>query len=233
MNNPNTFIELCLPTVRKWFVISAWLIASGMGVARAQTLVKEYIYVNGRLVAIESQPATSAPAAPNNFDGDLKTDLTVWRPSTNIWYTLLSSTGNWTSTQWGQASDIPVPGDYDGDRKTDVAIWRPSTGIWYIIPSSAPSTYIATSWGLSSDLPVLGDFDGDGKTDVAVWRPSTGYWYILLSSVPGSWTSTQWGQASDVPVPGDYDGDGKTISPCGGQARACGGFFPAALPARR
>ena len=139
---------------------------------------------------------------PGDFDGDNKSDLTVFRPSNGTWYTLGLS-----PVQWGNGLDRPVPGDYDGDGKTDVAVFRPSNGIWYIIRSS-DGGIVAVPWGNGLDVPVPGDYDGDGKTDIAVFRPSNGTWYVLRSS-DGAMMSLAWGNGADVPVQADYDGDGK------------------------
>jgi peptidoglycan/xylan/chitin deacetylase (PgdA/CDA1 family) len=141
----------------------------------------------------------------SDFDGDGKSDVAVFRPSTSIWYLNQSSEGI-VSKQWGDPTDIPVPGDYDGDGKTDVAVFRPSTKMWYLNQSS--EGIVSKQWGDPTDIPVPGDYDGDGKTDVAVFRPSTKMWYLNQSSE--GIVSKQWGDPTDIPVPGDYDGDGKT-----------------------
>ncbi len=159
-------------------------------------------------------PATHLPSMIRrdkhiaNFDGDRKTDLGVWRPSTATWWVIDSSTGKLTSQEQGENGDMVVPGDYDGDGKTDYAVWQPSNGTWYVILSSTGKS-VTESWGLSADIPVPGDYDGDGKTDYAVWRPSTQTWWIILSST-GKEVSQLWGASGDIPVPADYDGDGKT-----------------------
>ncbi len=141
-----------------------------------------------------------------DFDGDGRSDPSVFRPSDGVWYVNGSQTG-FSATQFGLSSDQITPGDFDGDGKTDIAVWRPSTGTWYLLRSTAGFT--AMQWGLSTDLPVPEDYDGDGKTDIAVWRPSTGVWYVINSS-SGQTVGTQFGLDGDKPVPGDYDGDGKT-----------------------
>ncbi len=82
-----------------------------------------------------------------DFDGDRKTDITIWRQESGYWYIINSSNGTTTYTPWGGGTDIPVPGDYDGDGKTDIAIWRPSTGSWYIIRSSDQSL-VQVQWGV-------------------------------------------------------------------------------------
>jgi hypothetical protein len=143
-----------------------------------------------------------------SFDGDVKSDLSVWTPSASLWRIRNSSNGIITTLSFGASTDKIVPADYDGDGKTDIATWRPSTGNWSI-RNSSNSNITNTVWGGSSDVPVPSDYDGDGKADIAIWRPSSGIWFIINSS-NGSMTTVGWGVSGDVPVPGDYDGDGKS-----------------------
>lgn len=153
----------------------------------------------------------NVPAAPTtvssraDFDGDGKTDVSVFRPSTGNWWLLQSGDGL-SAMQWGLPNDKLVPADYDGDGKTDVAVYRASEGAWYIFRSSDLG-YSITQYGSASDIPVVGDYDGDGKADIALYRPSSGVWYIRRSSDEGE-TNLNFGSASDIPVPADYDGDG-------------------------
>ena len=147
----------------------------------------------------------------SDFDGDGRSDLTVYRPPNGTWFTLRSSSGYSTSSvlALGAITDTPVAGDYDGDGRTDAAVYTPATGIWSIQRTSLGS--ITYQWGLAGDVPIPGDYDGDGKTDLAVFRPVTGEWFIRQSSTNFATAVTfQWGLNGDVPVPGDYDGDGKT-----------------------
>lgn len=151
----------------------------------------------------------AAPPAVNtearaDFDGDGRTDLSVFRPSEGNWY-LQRSTAGFAAINWGVSSDVLVPGDYDGDNKTDTAVRR--GGEWYILKSTN-NTLQAISWGLASDIPVADDYDGDNKTDTAVFRASNSTWYISNSA--GGTQFTSWGQSGDVPVSGDFDGDNKS-----------------------
>jgi subtilisin-like proprotein convertase family protein len=142
-----------------------------------------------------------------DFDGDGRTDVSVFRGPNQNWYIRNSSTyANRVQINWGNPAlgDITVPGDYDGDRKTDIAVWRPSEGNWYIINSSTGTPSIK-SWGSSGDTPVPADYDGDGKTDLAVWRPSTGNWYVLRSAT-NTGRVVGWGGAGDIPVRGNFEG---------------------------
>ncbi len=144
-------------------------------------------------------------ATPFDFDGDAKSDTTIFRPSNGTWFIANSASGGFNIFQFGQSGDKPIAADYDGDGKADPAVFR--GGVWWRL-KSANNTFDSVSFGLSNDVPAPGDFDGDGKVDVAVFRPSSGVWHRLFSS-NGSYSPVQFGLGGDVPMPGDYDGDGK------------------------
>lgn len=174
---------------------------------------KEYVYVGGKLQAIE-EPVPPASGTAFDFTGNGSGDAVIWRPSEGNWYVLDLASNNNSLQQLGSPSDIIVPGDYDGDSRTDIAVWRPNTGVcssnncgWYVRQSSDGVVTYHADWGQSNDVPVPADYDGDGKTDMTVWRPGNGNWYILNSG--GAASVTSWGNPTDKPAPADYDGDGK------------------------
>jgi hypothetical protein len=173
--------------------------------------VREFNFVNPVGVSAAnfaiSNGTTAAVRAPFDYDGDGKTDLSIYRATVGEWWYQKSSNGGNAAFQFGNSADKIVPADFTGDGKTDVAIFRPSTGEWFILRSENAS-YYSFPFGTVGDIPAPGDFDGDGKADQAVFRPSDLTWYIRRSSDGGT-TIQQFGAAGDAPVVADYDGDSK------------------------
>ncbi|MBC7901319.1 MAG: DUF4394 domain-containing protein [Saprospiraceae bacterium] len=152
--------------------------------------------------------STASASANVDFDGDGRTDKSVFRIANSTWYALRSSDLGFIQQQWGLPGDTITPGDYDGDSKTDLAVWRETNGTFYVIASS-DNTIRTQQWGLPGDEPVARDFDGDGTTDLGVVRRSGGLmtWYIANFS-KSMIRVVQFGFDTDIVAPGDYDGDG-------------------------
>ncbi len=155
-------------------------------------------------------PDAVAVRSRADFDGDGKTDLSVFRPSEGNWY-LMRSTAGFAALNWGNSTDTLLPGDFDGDGKTDTAIFRadanPANPDFYFLKSNG-FVFSGVSWGVPGDIPISGDYDGDGKTDAALFRPSDGTWYILNSG--GSNSVANFGLNGDIPMPFDLENDGKS-----------------------
>lgn len=162
-------------------------------------------FEKGLLVLDTSRVGDPPKNQVSDFDGDGRSDHSVYSPDTGVWHFENSSTGSISTTSFGVSDDIPVAGDYDGDGKADQAVWRPSEGVWYILGSQ--DGFMARQFGAPGDIPVAADFDADGKTDLAVWRPANGAWYVQQSLL--GLRIDVWGTAGDRPFAGDFEGDGK------------------------
>lgn len=147
------------------------------------------------------------PGPRFDYDGDGRSDVSVYRPSAGDWYVLNSSSG-FSGVHFGATGDMPAPGDFDGDGKTDISVFRPSGGDWFRLNSS-DNSFTGLHFGATEDKPAVGDFDGDGKADISVFRPSAGDWYRLNSS-DGQFVGLHFGISEDKPAVGDFDGDGKS-----------------------
>jgi uncharacterized delta-60 repeat protein len=155
-----------------------------------------------------------------DFDGDGRTDLSVFRSGT--WFINPSGANNPNSfygVPFGLATDKLAPADYDGDGKTDIAVWRENVngtfGYFYILQSLTNSVRIAQFGQTGDDPRIVGDWDGDGKADLAVYRSGASagaqsYFYYRPSSQPATdFVRLNWGTAGDEALRGDYDGDGR------------------------
>jgi hypothetical protein len=162
-------------------------------------------YVSEAARSIIYNTARRLASAPFDYDGDNRTDISIFRPSSGAWY-LQQSTAGQFGTEFGYATDKISPADYDGDGKTDIAVYRPETGLWYVVNSSSGAVSYF-NFGAAEDLPTPADYDGDGRADISVFRPSTATWYRQNSS-DGSFYAIQFGASEDKPTIGDFDGDG-------------------------
>ena len=155
------------------------------------------------------------PLAPNlrpifDFDGDDKTDISIFRPSNFEWWINRSSDSTVWAGTFGAVTEpgTPVPADFTGDGKTDIAVRR-SNGDWFVLRSENFTYYsFPFGFGPDFDIPVVGYFNADNKADVAVFRHASSFWFVQYTD--GGSDLFQFGTDGDRPVTGDFDADGIT-----------------------
>jgi len=146
----------------------------------------------------------------NDYDGDQRSDLTVFNNVSGRWYieSIDRQVLAW-NVWWGWLGAVPTPGDYDGDGKADLAVCFTNTALWYGYSVNRGVVLSwSNQWGWAGTDPVTGDYDGDGQSDLAVFDRTRGDWYIKTRTDSVLAWAYNWGWKGAIPVPGDYDNDG-------------------------
>ncbi|MBK7933319.1 MAG: VCBS repeat-containing protein [Acidobacteria bacterium] len=180
-------------------------VSTTTGRIKVEAVSNIFFDINNASVTVTAAPVAGI-RAPFDYDGDDKTDLSIFRPGVGQWWVNRSSNGTNFALAFGSATDEITPADFTGDQKSDFAFFRSTTGAWFVLRSEDFS-FFSFPFGTTGDTPITGDFDGDGKADATVFRPSTNTWFIQKST--GGTDILGFGAAGDKPVVGDYDGDGK------------------------
>ncbi|MCW5961367.1 MAG: CHRD domain-containing protein [Pyrinomonadaceae bacterium] len=170
---------------------------------------RTYIFVNSNSSTEVRGQIHLANGAYNDFDGDGRTDLTVYRNSTNKFYAKPSLIGGLLEKQIGHPGDAVMQlADFDGDARSDFSTIDYSGQILWRINQSQTNSTVEVNWGSSglSDYPAPADYDGDAKFDIAVFR--AGVWYVIESST-NTVRNYYFGRSGDIPVPNDFDKDGQ------------------------
>ncbi|MBI2440742.1 MAG: VCBS repeat-containing protein [Lentisphaerae bacterium] len=147
----------------------------------------------------------------NDYDGDGKSDLALYRKTSGEWIILLSGSEYQTATAvLGGQGYKPALADYDGDGKSDLVVYHQATGQWTFMLSASGYVTATLVMGGSGYVPVPADYDGDGKADPIVYQESSGLWQILQSASSYAPLNVSLGGNGYKAVAADFDGDGKS-----------------------
>ena len=170
-------------------------------------------------------------ALMGDFDGDLKTDILIYRNDDNAWSAnVYLSQGNghysaaqpwaerqggyWTSQKW-------LTGDFNGDGKTDVMkYWKEANNWTADVHISNGHGFTMQRWATQQGGYWTGqkwyaaDFNGDGRCDIAKYWNDNGQWTVDVHISTGSsfvmqrWATRQGGYSTgQYWAVGDFNND--------------------------
>ncbi|MDQ3747758.1 MAG: VCBS repeat-containing protein [Acidobacteriota bacterium] len=166
-------------------------------------------------------------SVPQDYIGDRKTELTVWRPGTpGIFYVSQFPTGVGgvmldRVVRFGNTDDDPnAVGDYDNDSKIDFAVARlTGGGLTYYIMSSSTNTMRQLSLGIrpgAEEFFVVNgaNFAGDSRDEIVIITLDANalITYNIFDAVTGAGVSERnFGnfETDYAFTPADYTGDGR------------------------
>ncbi len=191
----------------------SWIITTDVGEADITLLRQNRWYLQVTTPSAPDSPIRGqiklANGTYNDYDADGRTDIQVYRTSSNTFYALSSLNGDLFQQPLGQPGDsVSLTVDFDGDGKSDFSTARYTAEVLWRVRKSTTGQVEETRWGSSAlgDFFAAADYDGDGKFDLAVFR--AGVWHIIESST-GNYRYENWGTSGDAPAPNDFDRDGK------------------------
>ena len=104
-----------------------------------------------------------------DWNGDGKTELGLYRPSSGEWFLDTDGDHVWRTCEhdmcvesFGSPGDMPVAGDWNGTGSAKIGVFRAETGEWFLdlnrnFKWDGPSVDLhVRGYGQARDLPVAG-----------------------------------------------------------------------------